>query len=62
METAMRKVRTEITLLKKLGMDEDAAKLRSKYTAQRHNYKEFSEKMGLKTYYNRVTIDGLGRC
>ena len=62
METAMRKVRTEITLLKKLGMDEDAVKLRSKYTAQRHNYKEFSEKMGLKTYYNRVTIDGLGRC
>lgn len=62
METAMRKQRLEVRLLKKgeAGKDTITA-AQAKYVSTLHQYQGFSKRMGLQEQMNRVYMDGLGR-
>lgn len=60
METAMRKTRMDIHLLKEGGADEQAILLKkARYHGQMQTYKDFSEKMKLPEQMSRISQDGL---
>lgn len=60
METAMRKTRMDIHLLKEGGADEQVILLKkARYHGQMQTYKDFSEKMKLPEQMSRISQDGL---
>lgn len=62
METAMRKTRQDIHLMKEGGADEDSIMLKkARYQVQQQQYKSFSKAMKLPEQMERVYQDGLGR-
>jgi hypothetical protein len=61
-ETSMRKYRQDINLLKQSGLADDSDEViaaRCKYQTLSRKYSDFSEKMGLREYRDRVNVDGL---
>ena len=61
LETAMRKVRLDAVGNKAIGNQEKYMQKKVRYNILRAKYKEFSETMGLKTEYQRVYYDRLGK-
>lgn len=62
METAMRKKRSEIKMLKAgNSKSDDIQAAQSKYLQTLHQYQAFSKKMGIPEQMSRVYMDGLGR-
>jgi hypothetical protein len=57
----MRKVRLDAVGNKAIGNQEKYMQKKVRYNILRAKYKEFSETMGLKTEYQRVYYDRLGR-
>lgn len=62
METAMRKTRRDIKLLKDGGADEESITVKkAKYKGQMQTYKDFAKKMKLPEQVERIYQDGLGK-
>lgn len=60
-ETAMRKIREDIKLLKEGGADKDTITIKQgRYRVRMQQYKYFSSNMGLPEQMDRVYLDGLG--
>lgn len=62
METAMRKTRQDIKLLKEGGAEEGSITIKkARYKGQMQTYKDFAEKMKLPEQIDRIYQDGLGK-
>lgn len=61
LERTMRKVRLEAVGYKQAGDDKRYLQKKARYYSYRRRYQEFSKEMGLKTEYQRVYYDRLGR-
>lgn len=61
LERTMRKIRLEAVGLKETGQEEKYRIRKAKYSILRQKYNQFSNVMGLKTEYQRVYYDMLGK-
>lgn len=61
MESQMRITRSEARAQKEAGQDAEYAALKRRYSAQRKEYRLFSEAMNIEPDWGRITVDGLGR-